>query len=149
MATGRSGGRGLEGVFGGLEILLNETAAGERLKAKPADLGAGEATAIFAKGDFQDIMFAKFATESIRDEAVTKFWQSKTKLAGRFTWSREDQPIEQRVPESFLFGLRKVLMAWQYTKGEIWIDKVDLVLKIDGEPVVRARVSNGKFEANW
>ena len=112
----------LTSLFGNLDFINNEEAAKVWLKAKLHDLGVTPPSDIYAKGDFQNMLFAKFGTTVERDNAVLKMWKSNFKIGDKTVWSRPDLPIDQRVPQAFLFALKKQLLQWNYTKEECYVD---------------------------
>eukprot|EP00959_Pyramimonas_sp_CCMP1952_P150475 3149252-Pyramimonas_sp.AAC.1 len=103
----------------------------------------------FVKGDFNTIIFTKFGTKDARDRFVNAFGKSQIKHSSNTVWTRADQPIEKRVPESFLFGLRKQFLEWGYSKGEVRVDTTECNLTVAKDPVVAVSTVNGAIQISW
>ena len=140
---------GQTALFGGLDKFEGIEEAKIWLANKLTQLTTAKPTDIFAKGEFQGILFARFPDMKSRDEAVQKFWRARVEYGGKMTWSREDLPIERRVPESFLFGLKKVLLEWDYTKEEMHVNRDKATLSVDGTIIVKAAVTDNALVLNW
>ena len=56
-------------------------------------------------------------------------------------WAKPDLPVDKRVPATFLFGLKKVLVGWGLNKQCAWVDEDKLTLKAGEELVVTASVA--------
>ena len=108
MLTGK--GHAETALFGGLDKFTNEPEAKEWLKQRLTQLGVETPADIYTKGTFTGILFARFSCGAVRDGVASAFWKARLEYGGKLTWSRPDLPLEQRVPESFLFALRKQLM---------------------------------------
>ena len=67
----------------------------------------------------------------------------------KIVWSRPEQPIEERVPESFLFGCKRMFTDWDFNKKIVKVDKDNLSLSIDDELVVKASTASGKLKLDW
>eukprot|EP00959_Pyramimonas_sp_CCMP1952_P239454 5004542-Pyramimonas_sp.AAC.1 len=76
------------------------------------------------------MVFAKFDSMSARDKYVSILGRAQLKHQENMIWTRPDQPLEKRVPESFLFGLRKTFLGWGYSKSEVRVDTVEQKLKV-------------------
>jgi hypothetical protein len=136
-------------LFGGLDKHEDEASAKHWLAGTFVDLKIITPLDIFPKGDFKGMLFAKFESTEARDNAVTKFWKARIIYGGQLTWSKEDLPIERRVPETFLFALKKQFLEWKYEKFEVRVDKMKQTLAVDGTVVVRAWVNDKKFGLTW
>ena len=141
--------REITALFGGLEKVGGEEAAKVWLKKKLSDLHCQTPTDVYPIGDFTGILFCKFDSKIARDSAVLKYTRARISHGGQIAWSRPDLPIERRVPETFLFALKKQLVAWEYTKQEVRVDTDQLTLKIDGEVIVQASVKDKELELIW
>ena len=108
------------GVFGiGTEESKEETILG--LNEKLKILGDVKAE-IYAKGDFNGILFAKFDSQNLRNQSVERFRKASLSRNGQRCWATEDSPIEERACKNFLFGVKNLLLEWNYGKFEIWVD---------------------------
>ena len=77
---------------------------------------------IYAKGDFNGILFAKFDSQNLRNQSVERFRKASLSRNGQRCWATEDSPIEERACKNFLFGVKNLLLEWNYGKFEIWVD---------------------------
>lgn len=68
---------------------------------------------------------------------MTKFWKA-----------RFECNVERRVPETFLVGLKKQLVAWGYAKEEIRVF-APISLQIDGAAVVKTGVIDKALVLHW
>ena len=136
-------------VIGGLGNFEDIDEAVTFLKEQFDRLKTPEYADIFTKGDFNNIVFIKFRSAASRDQFVSVFGKAQIKHQGNAVWTRPDLPIEKRVPESFLFGLRKVFLEWKYTKEEIRVDTHNHIFKVASEPVVQATISNDQLKLHW
>ena len=68
---------------------------------------------------------------------------------GKATWSMADQPLERRVPETFLFSLKKQLVAWDFSRQQIRVCTDRLTLEVDGTCVVSACVKDKSLILDW
>ena len=145
--------RACTAVLGGLGGLSKEEAQ-QWMKDKLEVAKGPQPEDIYCKGDFKGLLFAKFATKVDRDKAVGKFRQAKLENLGEKVWAKPDKPVEKRVPEMFLFGLKKTMVqTWGWNKFAVWVDEAELTLKAEGELVVTASVVEGsgskKLVCDW
>lgn len=104
---------------------------------------------VFAKGDFHSILFLKFKNTTDRDTAISLIQSLALKREDKLVWSKIDQPLPVRVQHSFLYGLRKLLLAWGFDRRAIQIDEVSMILKVGECQVVSTKIIDGKFEHQW
>ena len=64
-------------------------------------------------------------------------------------WAKPDLPVEVRAPESYLFGLKKVLVGWGFAKACVRVDTAERNLKVGGELVVSTSVVGGRLRHAW
>ena len=72
---------------------------------------------IYFKGDvFKGIFFCRFETVAERDKVVENIRRLFLKIQNEKVWSAEDLPLDVRIPEHFLFGLKKLFSTqeWGY-----------------------------------
>ena len=73
---------------------------------------------------------------------MNKLRAARFKQGEENVWAKADQPLEKRVATSFLFGLKKALVAWGYNKAKVWVDEQAQTLTAVGELVVTAGVES-------
>ena len=136
-------------LIGGLDKFENIESAATWIKAKISEMRCEAPADVFSKGAFGGLVFVKFKTVDARNDAVIAIQRARLKHSGVPVWAKHDLPMEQRVPEAFLFGLKKVMLEWNYTKEELYVKKEDQTLEVAKETVVAASVVNGSFVVNW
>ena len=60
------------------------------------DLYGPALAAVYAKGQFHDIAFAKFSTPADRDSALRLLQQRQYKEGGNNVWMKADKPLDVR-----------------------------------------------------
>ena len=118
-------------------------------KAKLAELQNPLPIDEYCKGDFKDIVFLKFSSEVDRDRAVEALRKAKLTYGGKPVWARPDQPAEVRIPEKFLFGLKKQLVEWGFSRSEVRVDSNTGKLTVGGEEAVTAKAATGAISYQW
>ena len=78
---------------------------------------------IYYKGNFKGFFFCRFDTIADRDKVVDNIRRLHMKIQNETVWSNADLPPDVRIPEHFLFGLKKLLVSWGYTREQLWVDK--------------------------
>ena len=71
------------------------------------------------KGDFSGVFFASFASAPDRIKALSAVKSKLVQLGGKVIWANTDLPKENRTVESFLFGLKKQLVEWGFTRASV------------------------------
>ena len=79
------------------------------------DLYGPALAAVYAKGQFHDIAFAKFFTPADRDSALRLLQQRQYKEGGNKVWMKADNPMDVRVLRSFVYGMKHNLGAYYET----------------------------------
>ena len=68
-------------------------------------------------------MFVKFGTKKERDAAIQIFRKAGCSEGGQQVWMKPDLPIEDRVRQSFVFGVKYLLSGdWGWEKNAIWAE---------------------------
>ena len=107
-------------------------------------------TSVYFKGDeFRGIVFADFATKDDRDGAVNIVKSLKDHINGQKVWADAAEPIDIRTMKSFLFALKKQMVAWEYGEKEVWVDKVAGTMSIAGKPVLKVAVMGASMKLTW
>ncbi len=120
-----SGDNSVTAVVGGLGLLGSVDAAIAEVKRLLEQAKVEGVVDIFAKGkgDFSGMLFIKFSTPERRDLAVSAFRALKKNMdKDDPTYMSPDRPIQVRVRNSFLFGLKQQLVKWDYAPQCIYVD---------------------------
>ena len=64
-------------------------------------------------------------------------------------WAKIDRPLEERLPESFAFSVKKVLVEWGWSRSALYVDRDSAVLYLGTDKVLSSRVSGDKFEVDF
>ena len=80
------------------------------IKEKNTQLQIQGAMEYYCKGDFKGILFIKFASAADIKKAGEIIREAKIHYDGNTIWAKVEQPLDVRVRESFLFGLKKKLI---------------------------------------
>ena len=71
------------------------------------------------------------------------------KIENDKVWSAEDLPIDIRVPEHFLFGVKKLLGAWGYNTLNLWVDKNTKSISFGKETILSISVDQLKMKLTY
>ena len=104
---------------------------------------------IYHKGDFKGIFCCKFNNVSDRDQVVESMRRLKLKIQNEKVWSAEDLPIDVRVPEHFLFGLKKLLEAWGYDRQDIWVNTDTKSISLGKELILSITLNNLNMQLTY
>ena len=134
-------------IIGGLEcssLVAAETWAKSKLTQKNAALP----TKMYAKGDiFKGFLWLQFdGTEKANDalSAMKEALKNDTEA-----WCNFDLPIEQRVVNSVLFGMKAQLVAWKLPKKYLNVDTDTDTITAGGKDIVRASVVGDTLSIEW
>ena len=145
--------KGKNALFGGLDKFGSTEDAAVWMKSKISEAACEVPLDMFDKGGFNGLVFGKIKSVEARNAAVIAIQRARIQYLGTAIWAKEDLPIEKRIPESFLFGLKKVMLGWKYTTEEVYVDKTDHILSVGvgrtRERIVTATVADGRFMAKW
>ena len=95
------------------------------------------------------MLYAEFSSPDVVAKIAKAFDTNKYKLNGKAVWAKNDLPISQRCPLTFLLGLRWQLLQWGYTRREVKVDDKLQTLSVDGQTVAEAKVINDKLDIKW
>ena len=98
LASSQDRDRESNAVIGGLGGLLTMELAIHFAIEQAGITHAPEPLEIFAKDEFNNILFAKFASANFRDTLVNTIGRAQIKHWANVVWPRPDHPIETRVP---------------------------------------------------
>ena len=145
-------------MIGGLASASSPAAAEEWVRQSLLKAGIENFKNIFNKtadGQFNGNIFVKFEDQDQRDDAIVHFNTKKVTNAGKPSFMSPDLPITERIPRSFLFGLKRLLVDWtdaqgqSYRKGCVQIDADTYTLAVDKEDVLKARVVDNALDIEW
>ena len=102
-----------------------------------------------AEGSFNGVIFAKFASAVMRDQAVKSFNAMKINLMDKQAFMSPDLPMEVRMQRRVLFGLKKLLVEWQFSKGSVYVDTGNFTLLVEDVLVLKVSVQNFKVSMEW
>ena len=135
-------------VFEGLKSAHDTEAAKKFLTDKLKEKHVTLPSDIYYKGsEFNGLLFAKFSSMAERDTAVEVFRNGKYTCGDFKVWAKIDKPIEGRVPETFLFALKKILISWGFDRKDVRveIDTADKHIIVEGKKIISANVKDGTF----
>ena len=95
-------------VFGGLSNLSLEDAQ-KWLTDELWNAWLPQPIETYCKGDFKGILFARFHTNTDRDDVVGWFRKHSTLIQGTNVWSKPDRFLHERVIQSLVFGTKYLL----------------------------------------
>ena len=142
-SSGAQDGRALTAVFGGLSALNTFEDTSNWVRSEIQKLNLVNPVDMFTKdpdNNFKGMLFAKFSTTKERDDVVQGF---KTISMDReqSQWVKPDLPASIRAPQSFLFGMKRMLVDWSFEKSSIVRVEPDTnILSIRGERVLQVSV---------
>ena len=99
--------------------------------------------------EFKGMVFVKFESAEARAKGITSFNASRSAFSDEKKFMNPDLPAEERVPRSFLFGFKRLLVAWELRKSSVHIADDEPVLSVEGHPVFRAIIDNGSLKLDW
>ena len=96
----------------------------------------------------------KFGSTIDRDLVVKKLRALKLKQNGADIWVKPDLPLQIRVRQALLFGIKKMILDWgDYERGSIWADTDKNCIFIGNEAAIEIEEVNQplslKFGTDW
>ena len=74
---------------------------------------------IFWKGDWNGMLWVKFAREADRKKGIDMLKECEL---GSGAWVTQDRPVEERAVGSFLLGFKRQLVEWGFDRREVQVD---------------------------
>ena len=138
-------------VIGGLSAFASLEEAEGWVRKNISDWKLGPPLKVFLKSTegFQGLLFARFSTPQQMECVVNAFTTKSLKLKENTVWSKPERPLVLRAPINFLFGLKKMLVKWGYTKKDIYVDEELRTLEICKTPVLEASAKEGSLNLDW
>ena len=139
------------GVFGGLSSLGSVANAEIWLKKQLSDVGGSMPVDVYWYGDFADTVYASFASTPERDAATNKLTRAKIQLDNKAVWGRAEASLEVRACETFLSGLKKILVAWGFDRRLLKYEVKGSTknLKVAGDIKVSVSIQGGRIQCEW
>ena len=135
-------------LFGGLQDMSFEDAE-KWVRNQIEEKKLQEPSIVYHKGEaFSGIVFAKFSNDKTAQD-IAKTLTMVFKSKGERIWCKKDLPLEQRVPLSFLLGLRRQLITWGFTKRKPRVEEESNTLTVGGNPVVKVTVDDNRLALQW
>ena len=135
-------------LFGGLQSLSFDDAEAW-IKEQIKDRKLEDPEIVYYKGDkFAGLAFAKFASSTAAENVIKKM--AKIQKGDEEVYCKKDLPLEQRVPLSFLLGLRRQLITWGFTKRKPRVNEYSNTLTVGGgNPVLKVTVGGNRLVLEW
>ena len=70
-------------------------------------------------------------------------------FGGQKIWCAPSLPASIRIPQTFLFGLKRILSTWDFDKRSIYVDKDASKIYVAGNEVCSCVVKNAIMEIMW
>ena len=119
---------------------MQEDDAKEWIKNKLWELWGPTPVDVYTKGDFNGMVFCKFQTEVEKEQAISIVRANTLTYGDKEIKMWPDAPAVERIPKSFLFALKRLLLKWDYDKKSLWVDEAGKILKIGDEIVISTGV---------
>ena len=137
-------------VVGGLAGAVSLEEAEKWLRNELSVLKLASPLKLFVKGsEFKDVVFVRFSNPESMEAMVDTIKAKSLKLSGNAIWSNPDRPAHVRAPLRFLFGLKKLLVSWDFNKKAIYVDEASSTLEICNVPILEAISQEGSLKLNW
>ena len=114
--------------------------------------GLDTPTNTYHKGDdFNGLIFLKYPEAKAALHVIESFNNASRQYGGKPVWCKQDFPFSERVCRSFLFGLRKTLISWEFNKNSVSVDESTLSFSVEGKPVLSVSVSTNddSIDIEW
>ena len=141
--------QGFVAVVGGLDVNVSENEAVKFVEDKIKETGLTKPTDIYPKGTYAGFMYAKFAKKTDRDSCIERLKKAGIVHNGAKTWVDEERTKEDRAIRGFLFGLKKLLVSWEWDKMAVWVDTDKCFIKLGDDEVATASVGADGFKVNY
>ena len=143
--------KGFVAIIGNLSTTSSEKEAKQWVLDKITAVSAPTPVDIFCKGDFRGLLYAKFDSSIVRDKFIEKMKGTTLKQGSSRIWVDEARSLDDQSLRGFLFGLKKLMVTWDYEKRDLWVDTDTCALSFGTDTVATAQITdNGKgIEVVW
>ena len=139
-------------VVGGLQSASSVSVAKGWMEASLKKAGVDGYGDIYHKGDdtnFNGMLFIKFESETLREDGMRKFNLMKTGLHDAKSYMSADLPVQERVPRSVLFQLKRMLIDWAFQKGSVYVNTDNGTLEVEGAGVAKVYATDYVLKVDW
>ena len=136
-------------VVGGLQALGSLEAAEKWIGDELWYAWGPQPTATYAKEDFKEILFARFASVTDRDTAMGHLKSLNKHISGNKLWAKMDTPVETRAPLFLLHKAKELLTSWNIPKASLWVHADKATLTCDGELVFSVHTKDLKLDISF
>ena len=100
---------------------------------------------------YSGIFCARFASPTDRIKALSSLKTKIAEVGDKKIWADIDLPAEARACESFLSGLKKILLGWGFDRRCVkWVaDGSTKTLKVKGDVKVSVSIRDGRMQYEW
>ena len=141
---------GVTAIIGGLTACDDMEEAVGFLKEKLGATINDEILETYFKGDvFKGLIFMKFTDPKFLKLAINRIQAGHFKHNDHFVWMNEDKELHERAPAALMFGLKKQLFEWGFSKKDIRIIEDEGVMKVAGETVLKTTIMNNELILQW
>ena len=116
------------------------------VKQRVLSICGHESSRTYVKGEFNGIVFIVLNNEYIRDAAVDELRSSKFNMDATKVWIVADMPLPICMQRKFLFVLRKVMLEWDWSRFELYVDTNDYSVSINNFKIVYATANGQVFD---
>ena len=102
-----------------------------------------------SRDDIVRMLFCSFTAEAERDAAVSAMRMEPISYMGQSIWVAPSMPLQSRMSQSFLFGLKRLLVSWGFRKQSIKVDTDDMSMHVENKIVCTASCTTNKLVLNW
>ena len=105
---------------------------------------------MYAKGEFNNILFAEFGTMLDRDTAVALIRSGNLQRADKTVWSTPDRQASDRAARKFVFGLKYLLKNDMQNPYAIRLsDQSPYEVHVGGQLALTVTVGDTSIEKRW
>ena len=90
-----------------------------------------------------------FKDESERNIAYARFRNCALTYGKNSIWSAPSLPLDRRIPQSFLFAFKRLLLSWEFNKAAVRVNTDETSLKVEGKFVCKAEAHDHKLRISW
>ena len=141
-------------VIGGLHTSASEADAIKFVEDQLHKVGAKQPTSTYVKVTYNGFVCAKYAAKADKDDSIERLRKAGVYHNGSKAWVDEERPKEERAVRGFLFGLKKILVDWDWQKMSIWADTDTGVIYLGDDAIATVSVKEEnildiKYEEGW
>ena len=105
---------------------------------------------MYFKTAFKGVFFIKFSSDEVRQKFLDIVeGRSKSSPGPAAVWAKPDLPIHIRTQHSVLFGIRRLLSQWGYSKACINVDTESSTIQVAGTTVAKVVAKHSQLKVEW